>query len=96
MFAQDVPGCEDPPDGWIHVEVVGENERGFVPVDYLEAIVAAPPVKNMEESKSNKPFGGMSVFPKAEDNPPPETKPTNAPAAVPPANAIILEQAAGR
>lgn len=90
LSVQDVPGAEDPPDGWIHVEVIGENERGFVPVDYLEAIAAAAPVKNMDESKSNKPFGGMSIFPKAEDIPAQEPKQSASPPAA--ATAVAPKQ----
>lgn len=54
---QDVPGAEDPPDGWIHVEVLGDSERGFVPIDYLD-----PLPKSFEKSDS-KPFGGLNVLP---------------------------------
>lgn len=53
------------------MEVVGENERGFVPIDYLEPISrGAAPVKKNEDIKSNKPFGGKSIFPMAADVPP--------------------------
>lgn len=72
--AQDVPGADDPPDGWIHVEVVGENERGFVPIDYLDPVQSAGSVKKVEEIKSNKPFGGKSIFPAAVNAPPPAPK----------------------
>jgi hypothetical protein len=86
VAVHDAPGAEEPPDGWIHVEVLGDSERGFVPIDYLESVKGFAPApapvpvvsKPIEENKTNKPFGGKSIFPSAADVPPAAPKQTAA------------------
>lgn len=62
-------GVDEAPDGWILVEVTEDNEKGFVPIDYLEKIITA----TVAPSKA--------INPPSTIVPPPDSGPSSKPAA---------------